>query len=725
MVVEIDVEAHFGTCAKAVVNTATEIGGVCQGLGGVGAAGGTVNVDIVPIGPGFAVLIRVRNFLIFLPLIGDPREVVAKGGHGKSGSVFGNDIVSALIGLGGVEMVVKRDREVHIDFAAEAVLHTAAEIGGVCQRLGSVGAAGGAVNVGIVPIGPGFAVLIRVRDFLVFLPLVGDQAQVAGRRNHFQRGGFHGRDLDVLLQSHGGKLFRSGENDRERTRNVIAAIFCREIIGFAGFQRAGDREIVVLAAVVVVLDLVPRGVIEIAVGVKASRQRGELEDVRLAGCEREAGVAARLRDLHPGLLVECERGDREALGACHPGDAAAVVLTHIYVPTRVTCRIIGRGGHEREAVLTEFRRTLPEMNLLQAFAGIKCESADPRHAERNGVSAGSARGEADQSFSLVGEQDAVDALISGVFLGDVDLLQAAAVLEHIVAHVTQAAADRHARQVIAGMENAPAEVGDAVRDGHARQAGAAHEGAAADAPHAVRERNICHFVAVVERVIADIGNVRVEDDALDTVPVFVPGAVRLTEIPHLPGAGDGQDILIAQLPGQVVAAFTGGDDGRLLRALRHPGDRAAVVLHHVLGPARVVRRVIGRGGNGVEAILADLRSRTFKTDLTQVHTAEKRINTNCRNARRDRYSRKTAALRKGPLINVREAFGNRHACQIAAVTEYRRSHSRHVGRNRHAAYGALCKSAGNNARHAVRNRIVSFSSARKIINIKFFAGFFE
>ena len=132
-----------------------------------------------------------------------------------------------------------------------------------------------------------------------------------------------------------------------------------------------------------------------------------------------------------------------------------------------------------------------------------------------------------------------------------------------------------------------------VRNGHIRQR-ALIESGGADVCYTFGNYNICDVVAVIN-----------------------PRLVVPLKCPHIPGAGDGQGAPVVQRPGQVIAAFAGGDDGRLLRALRHPGDRAAVVLHHVLGPTVVVRRVIGRGGDAVEAVITNLRCSAFKMDLRQ------------------------------------------------------------------------------------------------------------
>ena len=173
----------------------------------------------------------------------------------------------------------------------------------------------------------------------------------------------------------------------------------------------------------------------------------------------------------------------------------------------------------------------------------------------------------------------------------------------------------------------------------------AAEGIAFNAIQILRKRNFLQIDAVRKGTAGDIHQGIRKHNLFDIKANIVPGGITSSECVHIALAGDGQGTA-NQFPSQI---FTTGSGRILLRPGCNPGNIAAVVLHDIFGPGGIACRVIAGGGQSAEGIAFKDRYRT--PEHHRIHGQIIFTFENC-------------------AAQFRQALGEFHALQIAAVVEY-------------------------------------------------------
>ena len=140
--------------------------------------------------------------------------------------------------------------------------------------------------------------------------------------------------------------------------------------------------------------------------------------------------------------------------------------------------------------------------------------------------------------------------------------------------------------------------------------------------------------AAAEGIAADVGDASRKNQGFDAVHFAVPGSPGSRVIvPHCSGAGDGENAVGGQHPGQIFAAGAAGD--LACGAVGLPGEGTAVAFPGDVFPGAVAVRIIHRGGNVTEDTGGKCGSVAGEGDAGQTAAVSERIAINAGYAARD------------------------------------------------------------------------------------------
>ena len=199
----------------------------------------------------------------------------------------------------------------------------------------------------------------------------------------------------------------------------------------------------------------------------------------------------------------------------------------------------------------------------------------------------------------------------------------------------------HILQVLAVLEGIAADGGHALGEIDALQAGAVLKGRTADHLQAavLGKYHLSQAAAAAEGVGRQLGHTLADDHLGNHRPVAVPGDIGLAGVDsHAACAGDSQNTVAAQRPGQVAAAAAGGHlNGRTFHISYSLGNRPilgiAVIAH---AENDICVSIKGIGHNGAYAV--------------------RQIN-----------RRKSGAVRKGVIADIAYTFRQRQCGQTRAT----------------------------------------------------------
>ena len=177
--------------------------------------------------------------------------------------------------------------------------------------------------------------------------------------------------------------------------------------------------------------------------------------------------------------------------------------------------------------------------------------------------------------------------------------------------------------------------------------------------------------------------------------IGIPGSCRMNHtifddisvIPHSTGAGNGQNAIAIDAPGQILAAAARSNRAGSLKVDRGIKQRFIIARNLDLIPSSLTSRVI---------------------HVRQLSTAAERLLLDFRHPPRDRHTGQAAARRKGTITNARYAVRYRHTGQTAAEFKRTRVNICHALRDRHAGQiSAAGKSISPNFRYTLGHYIGS------------------
>ena len=146
-------------------------------------------------------------------------------------------------------------------------------------------------------------------------------------------------------------------------------------------------------------------------------------------------------------------------------------------------------------------------------------------------------------------------------VGDHEILQFRAVLEHPVADLGQAAGQGNVRQAPAAVEGLCTDLRHGIGNRNGTQAGTQAKGTHADLRHRIRDGHRGQCLTVVKCVHTNGGDARLDDDLFDIGLGDAPLGNVAGRIPNRSGALDGQGAILCQGVGGVVTALAGGRGG--------------------------------------------------------------------------------------------------------------------------------------------------------------------
>ena len=260
------------------------------------------------------------------------------------------------------------------------------------------------------------------------------------------------------------------------------------------------------------------------------------------------------------------------------------------------------------------------MDFGNPVAKTECGGQSRLHACGDFQNSGFARGNEEQILHIPTVQDMIHSAEGFILLRHGQLRQFGAELELAAIHLRHGSRDVDSCQAAAG-EGLGSQSGNTLGQRQLRQGTQARHGSIADGGHGGGNADTRHIAAVAECVGTDGGNALLHYDGGDPGFLIHPGHSAVAVLRHGSVAGDGQHTLAADAPGQTVCADTAFDD--VVVIVRCPGDGAAVILHHVRGPACQSLGIEGLSLNAIECFVAEIGCIAPEEDALQAGAAVK------------------------------------------------------------------------------------------------------
>ena len=287
-----------------------------------------------------------------------------------------------------------------------------------------------------------------------------------------------------------------------------------------------------------------------------------------------------------------------------------------------------------ECVVADDRQAVGEAHIDQPVGVFECIIRNSVDAHGNVVFALSCGGELDRTHLILGVQDTLHVAELAVAVSNINVFQAVAMPQRRIL--------TYAHHVLG--------------NGDFRQAVAILECTVADGRQAVGQRNLRHILAAVESKAAGARHALLHHDGGNLISVVVPGhTVRGIVGHHGTRAGNGQNAIRRQRPGQIIAA--GAANGSMYRRIR---QRRVVRAHSDLAPllfrAAVVH--IGQVLAAAERIVPNTNYAVANRHRGQADATVERIAANARHAAADLHFGQSEAIGKRTVSNANYTVGN-------------------------------------------------------------------